>query len=68
MSRQHYPEEFKIEAVKHVTEKGKSVAYVAQRLRISVPWATSFYCLSVNACRRPGDISQADSVSPAHGP
>jgi len=26
MSRQRYPEEFKIEAVKQVTEKGKTVA------------------------------------------
>ncbi|MBM3110547.1 MULTISPECIES: transposase, partial [Pseudomonas] len=26
MSRQRYPEEFKIEAVKQVTEKGKPVA------------------------------------------
>lgn len=32
MSRQRYPEEFKIEAVKQVTEKGKPVAEVAQRL------------------------------------
>ncbi|WP_240478628.1 transposase [Pseudomonas cremoricolorata] len=36
MSRQRYPEEFKIEAVKQVTEKGKSVADVAQRLVMSV--------------------------------
>ncbi|WP_174517575.1 transposase [Pseudomonas aeruginosa] len=28
MSRQRYPEEFKIEAVKQVTEKGKPVAEV----------------------------------------
>ncbi|MFG0865607.1 MULTISPECIES: transposase, partial [Pseudomonas] len=28
MSRQRYPEEFKIEAVKQVTEKGKPVADV----------------------------------------
>jgi len=36
MSRQRYPEEFKIEAVKQVTEKGKTVADVAQRLGMSV--------------------------------
>jgi transposase-like protein len=36
MSRQRYPEEFKIEAVKQVTEKGKPVADVAQRLDMSV--------------------------------
>ncbi len=33
MSRQRYPEEFKIEAVKQVTEKGKPVAEVMNR-----PW------------------------------
>ncbi|MCU1734373.1 MULTISPECIES: IS3 family transposase [unclassified Pseudomonas] len=36
MSRQRYPEEFKIEAVKQVTEKGKPVADVALRLGMSV--------------------------------
>lgn len=32
MSSKRYPEEFKIEAVKQVTEKGHSVADVAARL------------------------------------
>ena len=32
MSGKRYPEEFKIEAVKQVTEKGYSVAEVATRL------------------------------------
>lgn len=32
MSSKRYPEEFKIEAVKQVTEKGLSVASVANRL------------------------------------
>lgn len=32
MSGKRYPEEFKIEAVKQVTEKGYSVAEVAARL------------------------------------
>lgn len=36
MSRQLYPEEFKIEAVKQVTEKGRPVADVAQHLGMSV--------------------------------
>ncbi|WP_097086856.1 IS3 family transposase, partial [Pseudomonas sp. URIL14HWK12:I9] len=36
MSRQRYPEEFKIEAVKQVTDKRKPVADVAQRLGMSV--------------------------------
>jgi len=33
MSSKRYPEEFKIEAVKQVTERGHSVAEVANRLR-----------------------------------
>lgn len=36
MSRQRYPEEFKIEAVKQVTERGLPVAEVAARLGMSV--------------------------------
>jgi transposase len=36
MSNQRYPEEFKIEAVKQVTEKGKAVTDVAARLGMSV--------------------------------
>ncbi len=36
MSRQRYREEFKIEAVKQVTEKCRPVADVAQRLGMSV--------------------------------
>lgn len=48
MSRQRYPEEFKIEAFKQVTEKGKPVAEVAQRLgmadELQAPVAlTSFF-------------------------
>ncbi len=38
MSRQRYPEEFKIEAVKQVIEKDKPVADVAQRLGMCLPW------------------------------
>lgn len=36
MSNQRYPEEFKIEAVKQVTERGLPVAEVAARLCMSV--------------------------------
>ncbi len=36
MSHQRYPKEFKIEAVKQMTEKGKPVAEVDQRLGMSV--------------------------------
>ncbi|MFE1814919.1 IS3 family transposase [Metapseudomonas otitidis] len=35
MSNQRYPEEFKIEAVKHITEHGLRVADVAERLGVS---------------------------------
>ncbi len=34
MSRQRYPEEFKVEAVKQVVDRGHSVADVAGRLGI----------------------------------
>jgi transposase len=36
MSNQRYPEEFKIEAVKQVTDRGLPVAEVAARLGMSV--------------------------------
>jgi transposase len=35
MSRKRYPEEFKIEAVKQVTERGYAVADVATRIGVS---------------------------------
>ena len=35
MSNQRYPEEFKIEAVKHITERGLRVADIAERLGVS---------------------------------
>jgi transposase len=35
MSNPRYPEEFKIEAVKHITERGLRVADVAERLGVS---------------------------------
>lgn len=35
MSSKRYPEEFKIEAVKQVTERGHSVAEVASRLGVT---------------------------------
>ena len=35
MSNKRYPEEFKIEAVKQVTERGHSVAEVAARLGVT---------------------------------
>lgn len=36
MNSQRYPEEFKIEAVKQVTERQRPVAEVAERLGVSV--------------------------------
>lgn len=35
MSRQRYTEEFKIEAIRQVTERGHSVAEIAARLGVS---------------------------------
>ena len=35
MSAKHYPNEFKIEAVKQVTDRGHSVADVAKRLDVT---------------------------------
>lgn len=35
MSRKHYTDEFKIEAVKQVTERGYKIAVVAERLGVS---------------------------------
>jgi len=35
MSKQHFTEEFKIEAVRQITERGHSVADVANRLGVS---------------------------------
>jgi transposase len=36
MSAKRYPEDFKIEAVKQVTDRGYKVAEVAQRLGVTV--------------------------------
>jgi transposase len=35
MSKQRYPEEFKIEAVKQITERGHAVAEASKRLGVS---------------------------------
>ncbi|MDH0023977.1 IS3 family transposase [Pseudomonas monteilii] len=56
MSRQRYPEEFKIEAVKQVTEKGKPVAEVAQRLGMSVH---SLYAW-IKVYSKPQELRQQD--------
>ena len=51
-AKQPYPEEFKIEAVKQVTERGHTVADVSSRLGVS---AHSLY-KSVNEARQPADV------------
>ncbi|WP_439253961.1 IS3 family transposase [Pseudomonas monteilii] len=56
MSRQRYPEEFKIEAVKQVTEKGKPVSDVAQRLGMSVH---SLYAW-IKVYSKPQELRQQD--------
>ncbi len=56
MSRQPYPEEFKIEAVKQGTEKSKPVADVAQRLGMSVH---SLYAW-IKVCSKPQEQRQQD--------
>ncbi|WP_435350110.1 transposase [Klebsiella michiganensis] len=42
MSGKRYPEEFKIEAVKQVIDRGHSVSSVATRLDITMKWFTEF--------------------------
>ncbi len=37
MSSKRYPEEFKVEAVKQVTDRGHPAAEVASRLGVSLP-------------------------------
>ena len=63
MSKQHYPQEFKTEAVKQITERGHKVAEVSARLGVS---AHSLYQW-IKACRMPlgerqAQSSQADEV------
>lgn len=42
MSNQRYPEEFKVEAAKHITERGLRIADVAERLGVSAPWVKRY--------------------------
>ena len=60
MSRQRYTEEFKIEAVKQVTELGHPVAEVAalgsngygtsSSKLLALPWVTSSQCTALTGC------------------
>lgn len=56
MSGKRYTDEFKIEAVKQVTERGHSVAEVAQRLGIMTH---SLYAWKLKFCR-PDVVRQAE--------
>lgn len=63
MSSKRYPDEFKIEAVKQVTERGHAVADVATRLGVSqhslYQWLKRF---SVPAAERAETRSQQDEI------
>jgi transposase len=58
MSKQRYPDEFKIEAVKQVTERGHPVAEVAARLGVS---SHSLYQWLKRFSQSPGERAQASS-------
>jgi len=51
MGTKRYTEEFKIEAVKQITERGHAVADVSARLGVSghslYQWATKYTCLTM---------------------
>lgn len=78
MSGKGYPEEFKIEAVKHVVDRGHSVSSVATRLDITtdsrrfsaaIPMATSVFCAAKPRARVRSDIgSRTNSASAAKIP
>ena len=58
MTKQPYPEEFKIEAVKQITERGHRVADVSARIGVSqhslCKWIKAYAVPAQNdRCRRP---------------
>ena len=63
MSSKRYPEEFKIEAVKQVTESGYSAPDVAKRLGVSQPtlyeWIKKY---SLSAPERQEQLGQAAEI------
>ncbi|SET91459.1 transposase, partial [Thalassotalea agarivorans] len=63
MSRQRYTEEFKIQAVKQVTEQGHSMTSVAERLGVSYKsihdWVKRY---SKPAKQRQVDDAQSDEI------
>ena len=71
MSKQRYPEEFKTEAVKQITERGHKVADVSARLGVSQHWASPSFPHSlyqwikahrVPSVERQAQGSQADEL------
>ena len=55
MTRQRYPETFKIEAVKQITERGRPVADVARALGVS---SHSLYALQAEIRRLKAELRQ----------
>ncbi|MDQ0042818.1 transposase [Variovorax boronicumulans] len=63
MSKQRYPEEFKAEAVKQVTERGHEVADVSARLGVSQhSLYQSIKAQHMPACDRQAQVSQTDEL------
>lgn len=62
-TNQHYPEEFKIEAVKQITERGHKVAEVSARIGVSqhslYKWIKAY---GVPAAERQATNSQAEEL------
>lgn len=62
-SNQPYPEEFKIEVVKHITERGHRVADVSARIGVSqhslYEWIMAY---SAPASERQARVSQAEEL------
>ena len=58
MSNQRYPEEFKIQAVKQVTEKKLPVSEVAARLGVSVHSLCAWICATANLKKNSGRLAQ----------
>ena len=63
MSGKRYPEDFKIEAVRQVTDRGYKVAEVAQRLGVTVKsmhdWISKY---GANSCQHQSLTSQQEEI------
>ncbi len=64
MSGKRYPEDFKIEAVRQVTDRGYKVAEVAQRLGVTVKsmhdWISKYY--GANSSQHQALTSQQEEI------